>query len=121
MRAYPKIALSMLLLCGVLLAVRTTSVANETQPATDAENAGGNSKCYVCHPTLKTEDITTQHLVMHMLGRGAVTFVTGNVRNEMLRSDVLGLQRWVAHVTLAVATGALGIGRRLCLICNRRR
>jgi len=30
----------------------------------DSEKAGGNSKCYVCHPVLKTEDITTIHLDM---------------------------------------------------------
>ncbi len=30
----------------------------------DGEKPGGNSKCYVCHPGLKTEDITTIHLSM---------------------------------------------------------
>jgi hypothetical protein len=30
----------------------------------DGEKSNGNSKCYVCHPGLKTEDITTIHLDM---------------------------------------------------------
>ncbi|MHC4286146.1 MAG: hypothetical protein ACYSWZ_24710 [Planctomycetota bacterium] len=30
----------------------------------DGEKPGGNSKCYVCHAGLKTEDITTIHLDM---------------------------------------------------------
>jgi len=30
----------------------------------DGEKPGGNSKCYVCHASLKTEDITTIHLDM---------------------------------------------------------
>ena len=28
------------------------------------EKPNGNSKCYVCHPSLKTEDITTLHMDM---------------------------------------------------------
>jgi hypothetical protein len=30
----------------------------------NGEETNGNSKCYVCHPGLKTEDITTRHLSM---------------------------------------------------------
>jgi len=46
-----------------LAAALTVSVAEETGKA-PAEDAGGNSKCYVCHATLKTEDITVAHLEM---------------------------------------------------------
>ncbi|MBN2129310.1 MAG: DUF1080 domain-containing protein [Sedimentisphaerales bacterium] len=46
-----------------LAAALTVSVAEEARE-TPAEEAGGNSKCYVCHATLKTEDITVAHLEM---------------------------------------------------------
>jgi hypothetical protein len=29
-----------------------------------AEKPSGNSKCYVCHPSMKTEELTTSHLAM---------------------------------------------------------
>ena len=39
--------------------------ADELQAQKSAgEKSNGNSKCYVCHPSLKTEDITTVHLDM---------------------------------------------------------
>jgi hypothetical protein len=39
--------------------------ANEPQAdKSTVEKPNGNSKCYVCHPSLKTEDITTIHLDM---------------------------------------------------------
>jgi hypothetical protein len=55
---------------GILLLVASVSVlavcfADESQAEKpDDEKPGGNSKCYVCHPGLKTEDITTIHLDM---------------------------------------------------------
>ena len=87
MRAYPKIALPVLTLCGVLLMALTASVANETQPAGEAEGAGGNSKCYVCHPTLKAEDITTQHLVADVTCDECHGTSTEHMHDEMLMTE----------------------------------
>lgn len=58
------------LVWGILLLVASVSVlavcfADESQAEKpDDRKTGGNSKCYVCHPGLKTEDITTIHLDM---------------------------------------------------------
>ncbi|MHC4691594.1 MAG: 3-keto-disaccharide hydrolase [Planctomycetota bacterium] len=58
------------LVWGFLLLVASVCVlavcfADEQQAEQpDDQKAGGNSKCYVCHPGLKTEDITTIHLDM---------------------------------------------------------
>ncbi len=55
---------------GILLLVASVFVlavcfAGQPQPEKpDDEKPNGNSKCYVCHPGLKTEDITTIHLDM---------------------------------------------------------
>ncbi len=38
----------------------TTKQSRDARPTADKQN--GNNKCYVCHPSLKTEDITTAHL-----------------------------------------------------------
>jgi len=46
-----------------LAAALTASIADEAEEPS-AEAAGGNSKCYVCHATMKTEAITADHLAM---------------------------------------------------------
>ena len=43
-----------------LAQVAALSHAEESQ----AEKPSGNSKCYVCHPSMKTEELTTDHLRM---------------------------------------------------------
>jgi hypothetical protein len=45
---------------AVLTWVLAVSFASETKP----QQENGNTKCYVCHPSLKTEDVTMQHLEM---------------------------------------------------------
>ncbi|MDH4241958.1 MAG: DUF1080 domain-containing protein, partial [Phycisphaerae bacterium] len=52
------------LLLVAFVCVLAVCFADEQTEKTDGEKAGGNSKCYVCHPGLKTEDITTIHLSM---------------------------------------------------------
>ena len=37
---------------------------SQAQKAASKENSGGNSKCYVCHAGMKTEELTTTHLAM---------------------------------------------------------
>ncbi|TKJ38719.1 MAG: hypothetical protein CEE38_03170 [Planctomycetes bacterium B3_Pla] len=46
------------LVFAVLAGVFSACLAEESQ----AERPGGNSKCYVCHPAMKTEELTTNHL-----------------------------------------------------------
>ncbi len=58
------------LVWGVLLLVASVCVlavcfAGEPKAKkTTGEKPNGNSKCYVCHASLKTEDITTSHMDM---------------------------------------------------------
>jgi hypothetical protein len=67
-RAYTtmKTAFATIAICGVLLAAAlTVSPAQETgQTPPGSPETGGNSKCYVCHPTMKAEAITVDHLAM---------------------------------------------------------
>lgn len=42
----------------------TVCFANQQSEKKPDEKSDGNSKCYVCHPGLKQEDITTAHLEM---------------------------------------------------------
>ena len=52
---------SFLLMASVC--VLAVCFADEPQAeTTNGEKTNGNSKCYVCHPILKTEEITTDHL-----------------------------------------------------------
>ena len=65
-----KIRTDLCILCAVVLFVTSACVltfcfADEPQAGDSSEEkSGGNSKCYVCHEGLKTEDITTVHLDM---------------------------------------------------------
>ena len=40
--------------------VSAVTVAEESR----TEKPSGNSKCYVCHPAMKTEELTVNHLEM---------------------------------------------------------
>jgi hypothetical protein len=52
-----------LVLFAALAWVLTMCSADDWQAEKSAdEKPNGNSKCYVCHPSLKTEDISTDHL-----------------------------------------------------------
>jgi len=65
-----KIRACLCILCAVVLFVTSACVltfcfADEPKAENSTgEKSNGNSKCYVCHPNLKTEDITTAHLDM---------------------------------------------------------
>jgi len=54
---------SVIVICVGFVCVLAVSFADESQPGKPAgEKPNDNSKCYVCHPDLKTEEISTVHL-----------------------------------------------------------
>jgi len=55
-------------------------MAEESQ----AEKPGGNSKCYVCHPAMKTEELTTDHLEMGVTCDACHGASTEHMHDEML-------------------------------------
>ena len=56
------------IVCGMLIfvffagALAAFLIGQPQARAGSGSESGGNSKCYVCHPSLKTEDISTIHL-----------------------------------------------------------
>lgn len=63
MRSNSQIRLHLVTGVGILITFATALAichAEESQ----AEKPSGNSKCYVCHPSMKTEELTNNHLPM---------------------------------------------------------
>jgi len=56
--------LAVLLIGALVMGIAVALAADPSEPSASEQHAGGNSKCYVCHPGLKTEQITTTHLEM---------------------------------------------------------
>ena len=65
-----------------------------------AEKPDGNSKCYVCHPAMKTEELTTEHLELDVTCDVCHGASTEHMHDEMLmtkpdllfgRSEVRGM------------------------------
>ncbi len=52
-----------------------------------AEQTDGNSKCYVCHPDLKTEELTTSHLDMDVTCDECHGLSTEHMHDEMLMTQ----------------------------------
>jgi len=70
---------------GVIIFVAFVGVfavgfAQESQP----EKAGGNSKCYVCHETMKTEELTVSHLALDVTCDVCHGLSTDHMHDEML-------------------------------------
>ena len=63
--------------------VFTVCSADESQ----AEKTDGNSKCYVCHPDLKTEELTTSHLEMDVTCDECHGLSTEHMHDEMLMTQ----------------------------------
>jgi hypothetical protein len=62
--------------------------AGQQQAEESAEQeANGNGKCYVCHPTLKTEDITTDHLEMDITCDACHGPCVEHMHDEMLMTE----------------------------------
>jgi hypothetical protein len=86
-RSYTKMAFTVLVPCGIFLAVLAASVADERQaagPGAENDQSGGNSKCHVCHPTLKAEEITTGHLAAGVTCDECHGTSTEHMHDEML-------------------------------------
>jgi hypothetical protein len=60
--------------------VLTVSFADESQ----AEKSDGNSKCYVCHPDMKTEELTVSHLAWDVACDECHGLSTEHMHDEML-------------------------------------
>ena len=75
--------IAVIIAVAVLAGVSASGKAEEPQ----SEKPGGNSKCYVCHPAMKTEELTTTHLEMGItcdLCHGAST---EHMHDEMLMTQ----------------------------------
>jgi hypothetical protein len=68
---------------AAFLCVFTVSFAGESQ----AEKQDGNSKCYVCHPDLKTEELTVSHLDMDVTCDECHGLSTEHMHDEMLMTQ----------------------------------
>jgi hypothetical protein len=53
----------------------------------EAEKSDGNSKCYVCHPALKTEELTVDHLDMGVTCDECHGLSTEHMHDEMLMTQ----------------------------------
>jgi len=60
--------------------VFTACFAGQSQ----VEKSDGNAKCYVCHPDLRTEELTTDHLDMGVTCDGCHGLSTEHMHDEML-------------------------------------
>lgn len=69
-----------ILVFAAFVCVFTVCFADESQ----AEKPGGNNKCYVCHPDLKTEELTTNHLDMDVTCDECHGLSTEHMHDEML-------------------------------------
>ena len=74
-------------ICGfsALICVLAVSFGEESQAEKPSEQASdGNNECYVCHPSLKTEDITTEHLAIEITCHECHGACTEHMHDEML-------------------------------------
>ncbi len=68
---------------AVLAGFLAVSPAEESQD----EKPSGNSKCYVCHPGMKTEELTTTHLAMGVTCDECHGASTSHMHDEMLMTE----------------------------------
>jgi hypothetical protein len=113
-RSHRKVIIAVLLLSGVILAALTASVANEPNQTATEQNADGNSKCHVCHPTLKTEEITAGHLAAGVTCDECHGASTEHMHDEMLMTppDLLFGRSEVNAMCSDPACHAPGAGRK---------
>lgn len=72
-----------ILVFAVFAWVYAVCFADESQ----AEKTDGNTKCYVCHPDLKTEELTTDHLDMDVSCDQCHGLSTEHMHDEMLMTQ----------------------------------
>ncbi|UCE47442.1 MAG: DUF1080 domain-containing protein [Phycisphaerales bacterium] len=89
-------SIAAIIVLSVLANGSVIAKAEESQ----AQKPGGNSKCYVCHPALKTEELTTNHLRIGINCDTCHGASTEHMHDEMLmtkpdllfgRSEVCGM------------------------------
>jgi len=68
----------------IILAVLVGILAVCPAEESETEKPSGNSKCYVCHPDMKTEDISTMHLEMDVTCDVCHGASTEHMHDEML-------------------------------------
>ncbi|NQT01161.1 MAG: DUF1080 domain-containing protein [Planctomycetes bacterium] len=72
-----------IIIFAVFVCAFTVGFAQESQ----AEKPGGNSKCYVCHAAMKTEELTTSHLDMDVTCDECHGLSTEHMHDEMLMTQ----------------------------------
>ena len=77
------------LILGVMIALAAFAGILAVCPAeeSEAEKPSGNSKCYVCHPDMKTEEISTAHLEMDVTCDECHGASTEHMHDEMLMTE----------------------------------
>ena len=101
------------IVCGVLAAaglffVLIGCLAGRLQAQMQAEEkAGGNSKCYVCHAGMKTEEITTGHLAADVTCDKCHGSSIEHMQDEMLMTepDLLFGRREVIRMCMSCHNG----------------
>ena len=68
---------------AAFVCVFTVSFADDSQD----EKSDGNSKCYVCHPDLKTEELTVSHLALDVTCDECHGLSTEHMHDEMLMTQ----------------------------------
>lgn len=81
------------LACGVLVfavvvCLFASAFAAESQTdKSTGDSSNGNSKCYVCHPAMKTEEVTTDHILMDITCDECHGPSTEHMHDEMLMTE----------------------------------
>ncbi|MEJ2701831.1 MAG: DUF1080 domain-containing protein [Sedimentisphaerales bacterium] len=78
-----------LYLVGIMVVLAALSGVLTVCPAEESqeEKPSGNSKCYVCHPGMKTEELTTSHLEMGVTCDECHGASTAHMHDEMLMTE----------------------------------
>ena len=71
----------------VFIAVVSGSFAAGSAEQSQDDKPGGNSKCYVCHPAMKTEELTTDHLRIGITCDTCHGASTEHMHDEMLMTE----------------------------------
>jgi len=71
----------------IVVAVVAAALATAAGEESQSEKPSGNSKCYVCHPAMKTEELTTVHLEMGITCDMCHGASTDHMHDEMLMTE----------------------------------
>jgi hypothetical protein len=106
-----------LYLIGIVVALGVFAGILAVCPAeeSEAETPSGNSKCYVCHPDMKTEELSTTHLEMDVTCDECHGASTEHMHDEMLmtKPDLLFGRSEVARMCSNPTCHKPGEGREM--------